>query len=153
MDLIEGCPPSLHLEDTMKGDVECCVEWVSVFGLVPLAPTPAVDPDLEAICFLTTSLYCLLSSVPWIAYVALAMSSRVVWLQGPTSCPTICARWYFNLLIPPVILFPYRLQVRICRLSWSTGVPHSQNGSKTFDILYMDKMKLDTLNFELEVWT
>ena len=48
MDLIEGCPPGLHLEDTMKGDVDCCVVWVSVSGLVPLAPTPAADPDLEA---------------------------------------------------------------------------------------------------------
>ena len=48
MDLIEGCPPGLHLEDTMKGDVECCVEWVSVSGLVPLAPNHAADPDLEA---------------------------------------------------------------------------------------------------------
>ena len=48
MDLIEGYPLGLHLEDTMKGDVDCCVEWVSVSGLVPLALTPAADLDLEA---------------------------------------------------------------------------------------------------------
>ena len=64
MDLIEGCPPGFHLEDIMKGDVDCCVEWVLVYGLLPLPLNPAADLDLEAICFVTASLYCFLSLVP-----------------------------------------------------------------------------------------
>jgi hypothetical protein len=66
--------------------------------------------------------------------------------QISTSCPEICARWYFNRVIPPLISFPHNLQFNLCLLNPPSGSPYSHIGSKFLGIF-----SLQSSNFRIQI--
>jgi hypothetical protein len=65
------------------------------------------------------------------------MISGVAARQIPTSCPGICARWYFNRLIPPHHFLPTQLAIQLLSIMPISGItifPHRVQSFRHFQI-------------------
>ena len=121
---IVGCEPGV-VRGTKNDDAATRLTDAAVEP-VPLGPLPSADLFS---CPLSSSLASLVCSNSPNVLMALWISSGFVFIQGPTSRPGICARWYFNLYTPPLISFPHNLQFKFCLSFGALGSPYSQKGS------------------------
>ena len=135
-DLMEGCAPTVVRGTKYDEDL---------MAVEPLPLTAVADVDCLELSIPKAASWAFFAaaasffpSFTWSASCTTLISFGSTFKQGPTSCPGILAKWYFNLVIPLVISCPHNLQFNLCRLDPSSGIPCSQNGSKAFGIFAME---------------